>query len=91
MWEDLTAVNGEVRHSLDSYSSAKALFVNWTQFKSMNLAFHIWTVLPFAMFWVIWHTRNEAVFNEGKVNCDKILHTVKAYPWSWMNISSRAV
>ncbi|KAF5192074.1 hypothetical protein FRX31_018339 [Thalictrum thalictroides] len=57
----------------------------------MHLAFHIWSVLPAAVMWVIWRTRNEAIFNEGKVDCDLMLQAVKASLWSWMNISSRAL
>ncbi|KAF5178726.1 hypothetical protein FRX31_031684, partial [Thalictrum thalictroides] len=43
------------------------------------------------MMWVIWRTRNEAIFNEEKVDCDLILQAVKASIWSWMNISNRAL
>ncbi|KAF5184314.1 hypothetical protein FRX31_026099, partial [Thalictrum thalictroides] len=58
---------------------------------SREVAFHIWAILPAAVLWVLWRTRNDAIFNEGEVVYDKTIQAIKAAVWSWLNISSRAM
>ncbi|KAF5193044.1 hypothetical protein FRX31_017367 [Thalictrum thalictroides] len=91
LWEELLVVKGETRHAFTSWTSADEIFRNWRVFNSKDLAFHVWAALPYAVVWVLWRVRNEAIFNDGRVEFEHIKMTVMATVWNWMNMSNRAL
>ncbi|KAF5185053.1 hypothetical protein FRX31_025360 [Thalictrum thalictroides] len=91
LWEDLVTVKGETRLALNNCSDVKAFLLGWTKFNSREVAFHIWEILPAAVLWVIWRTRNETIFNEGEVVYEKMVQAVKASVWSWLIISNKGM
>ncbi|KAF5194623.1 hypothetical protein FRX31_015790, partial [Thalictrum thalictroides] len=41
--------------------------------------------------WVIWKTRNSAVFDNAAVSVSKTMHHVKSTIWQWLNMSPKAM
>ncbi|KAF5203667.1 hypothetical protein FRX31_006745, partial [Thalictrum thalictroides] len=59
----------------------------WPNIDLTEFSHYIWAILPYAIMWVIWCLRNDAIFNNADFLCEKVVITIKATIWSWLEIS----
>ncbi|KAF5181453.1 hypothetical protein FRX31_028960 [Thalictrum thalictroides] len=91
LWEVLLVVHPDARHALPCWNTVLEVLQNWPVWNGRSLAAEIWDVLPYAVMWTVWKSRNAIIFDNVNVSAGMIIQHIKASVWQWLNMSSRAM
>ncbi|KAF9618620.1 hypothetical protein IFM89_002315 [Coptis chinensis] len=68
-------------------TSVCELFKKWPKLPMSNgFANQLWCLLPYAIIWGLWNSRNNVIFRNGGVGVriDRIIKNIKRILWFWM-------
>ncbi|KAF5176926.1 hypothetical protein FRX31_033487 [Thalictrum thalictroides] len=64
--------------------TVEELLIAWPASLGTEIGRRSWAMLPYAVIWVLWRIRNDAIFNSNMASVNKICVEIMAYIWFWM-------
>ncbi|KAF9626636.1 hypothetical protein IFM89_037429 [Coptis chinensis] len=61
------------------------IFINWPFYNSERFKAITWKLLPYAVCWSVWVTRNKTIFQNKNVSMEKVICLVKGTIWFWLD------
>ncbi|KAF5194128.1 hypothetical protein FRX31_016282 [Thalictrum thalictroides] len=84
VWFTITGPRRRVFTHILCSDSVEELLIAWPASLGTEIGRRSWSALPYAVIWVLWKIRNDAIFNSRMSSVDRICVEIKAYIWFWM-------
>ncbi|KAF5175899.1 hypothetical protein FRX31_034516 [Thalictrum thalictroides] len=88
IWEQLTG-HLQMHQQVLNFTNVEGVLLNWPDLRSREIGADIWSILPAAVLWTLWTTRNGIIFKEEQMVVDKVVKRIQFTVWSWLDIWER--